>query len=388
MFTRIFFCSCLLLVSSISAQSIVIRHDRHDALYIAYGARFRAVGQVSRGGEGVLISPQWVLSAAHVGESLGPFARYVVFGDERYEIQKVVFHPEWVSRGGIASGRDIALLKLDRPVKGIEPVALYAKDDEVGKVVTFVGRGLTGTGVTGPVRDLGRALRGATNKVDTVNETSIQMVFDAPPSGTDLEGISGPGDSGGPALLEVGGKLYTLGVSSTNSGRREEEHCKYGTTETYTRVSTSREWIEKVVASDAPGTASATAWGPVVKVGKGQGLPEIPAGRVAAAYVAAFNSGLNAEIRKFNEQHRSESFWRGRTPAQAVGMSRELMDKLGPLELYGYSRGDDFRLSVLTYSQRGKSWQAFTFELEPAPPHKLAGIGMSPADAPTKRALR
>lgn len=385
MLTRIFFCSCVLLFSSFQAQSIVIRHDRDDAIYKAYGARFKAVGQVSQGGEGVLVSPQWVLTAAHVGESLGPFARYVRFGGESYEIQKVVLHPEWITRGGIASGRDIALLKLDRPVRGIEPVLLYTKDDEAGKVVTFVGRGLTGTGITGPAGDLGRALRGATNRVDAVNDTSIRMVFDAPPGGTELEGISGPGDSGGPALLEVDGKLYTLGVSSTNSGG-EGEHCKYGTTETYARVSTSREWIKGAIDSDAPETASLTAWGPVVRVWKGQGLPEVPAGRAAVAYIAAFNSGLNTEIRKFNEQHRSESFWKGRTPEQAVGMSRELMDKLGRLELYGYSRRDDFRLSLLTYSPRAKSWQTFTFELDPSPPHKLMGIGVSPADAPPKRA--
>lgn len=55
------------------------------------------------------------------------------------------------------------------------------------------------------------------------------------------------------------------------------------------------------------------------------------------------------------------------------------MDRLGRLELYGYSRRGELALSVLTYSPREKSWQAFTFELEPAPPHKLAGINVSPA---------
>jgi hypothetical protein len=260
-------------------------------------------------------------------------------------------------------------------------VSLYARDDEAGKVVTFVGRGWTGTGLTGPVRELGRDLRGATNKVDEVNGTSIRMVFDAPPGGTDFEGISGPGDSGGPALLEVGGKLYTLGVSSTNSGG-EGEHCKYGTTETYARVSTSREWIEGALDSDAPPTASTAAWGPVVELAKGRRLPETSAGRVAAAYFAAFNSGQEAEIGKFNAAFRSESFWKGRTPAQAASAGRELMDRLGTLELYGYSLRDDLTLSVLTYSPRGKSWHSFTFELEPASPHKLAGISLSAAAAP------
>lgn len=386
MLRRIFFCSCLLLLSSLSAQSIVIRHDREDALYKAYGSKFRAVGQVSEGGEGVLIHPQWVLTAAHVGEGLGPFNRYVRFGSERYEVQRVILHPEWV-RGGLESGRDIALLRLERPVKGIEPVLLYTGDDEAGKIVTFVGRGLTGTGITGPVRKLGRELRAATNKVDSVNDTSIRMVFDAPPAGTELEGISGPGDSGGPALLEVGGRLYTLGVSSTNNGRGDD-HCKYGTTETYARVSTSREWIEGAVASDAPATASTILWGPVVKMEKGRGLPDIAAGRIATAYFTAFNSGQEAELIKFNAQHRPESFLRGRTPGQAARASLELMERFGRLELYGYSRRDDLGLSVLTYSPREKSWQAFTFELEPAAPHKLVSIAIISVAAPTPGANR
>jgi hypothetical protein len=122
----------------------------------------------------------------------------------------------------------------------------------------------------------------------------------------------------------------------------------------------------------------------VVEVVKGRGLPEIPAGRVAAAYFIAFNSGLDAEIGKFNAVHRSESFWKGRTPEQAVRAGRELKDRLGTLELYGYSFRGGLMLSVLTYSPRGKSWQSFTFELEPAAPHKLAGISLSPAAAPLK----
>lgn len=385
--TRLFFCFCFLLLSSLSTQAIVIRHDRDDARYRALGARYRAVGQVGGGGEGVLIAPRWVLTAAHVAESFGPFGRHVSFGGERYEVEKVILHPEWVARGGLASRRDVALLKLDRPVGGVEPVLLYAKNDEAGKVVTFVGRGYTGTGVTGPARELGRDLRAATNKVDEVNTTSIRMVFDAPPGGTDLEGISGPGDSGGPALLEVGGKLYTLGVSSTNSGG-EGEHCKYGTTETYARVSTSREWIEGAVAADAPATVSAAEWGPATEVTKGKGLPETTAGRVAAAYFAAFNSGLDDEVKKFNAQHRGESFWKSRTPEQAARASRELIDRLGPLEVYAYSGRGDLALAALTYSPRAKSWQSFTFELEPAAPHKLAGIGVSPAAPPAARPAR
>lgn len=35
--------------------------------------------------------------------------------------------------------------------------------------------------------------------------------------GTDLEGVGGPGDSGGPALLELDGRVLVAGVSSAAS---------------------------------------------------------------------------------------------------------------------------------------------------------------------------
>jgi hypothetical protein len=49
-----------------------------------------------------------------------------------------------------------------------------------------------------------RRLRAATNRVEKADGPFLQFRFDAPedPNVTDLEGISGPGDSGGPAYIE------------------------------------------------------------------------------------------------------------------------------------------------------------------------------------------
>ena len=60
------------------------------------------------------------------------------------------------------------------------------------------------------------------------------MKFDAPPAGTDLEGVGGPGDSGGPALINAGGMWRVAGVSSASMDGRPS---KYGVTDVYTRVS-------------------------------------------------------------------------------------------------------------------------------------------------------
>jgi hypothetical protein len=49
-----------------------------------------------------------------------------------------------------------------------------------------------------------RRLRAATNRVEKADGPFLQLRFDAPedPNVTDLEGISRPGDSGGPAYIE------------------------------------------------------------------------------------------------------------------------------------------------------------------------------------------
>ena len=63
---------------------------------------------------------------------------------------------------------------------------------------------LHGTGLTGPTDGDGR-LRAATNVIDNVDGNYFLFSFSPPedPSATDLEGIGGPGDSGGPAFIGI-----------------------------------------------------------------------------------------------------------------------------------------------------------------------------------------
>lgn len=115
-----------------------------------------------------MLAPLWVLTSAHVVEPIGPFdLPYVVIRGERYEVEKMIIHPDW--EGGwddILSNHDLALLKLDRPVATPRPIHLYRGHDEHGMVITIVGRGKTGTGATGQVGEKGTIVRGATNQID------------------------------------------------------------------------------------------------------------------------------------------------------------------------------------------------------------------------------
>ncbi|NOT09981.1 MAG: trypsin-like serine protease [Gemmatimonadales bacterium] len=239
-------------------STIVRRHDRDDQAFLDLALRYPSTVTVRKardrgepGDAGTLIDPRWVLTAAHVAANLAP-GDIAEVGGTSYRIEQVVRHPDWRSNADLRS--DIALLRLTEPVTGITPVSIYTGSDEVGMVVTFVGRGGTGTGLTGPVAEDGR-LRAATNRVDRAEGSLLQFRFDAPgDSGvTDLEGISGPGDSGGPAYADRNGVRYVVGVSSGQDSRpanRKEGH--YKVLEYYPRVSYFANWIRSVTAPPVP----------------------------------------------------------------------------------------------------------------------------------------
>ena len=231
------------------SEAMIIRHDRDEADYRELGLQYPAVGKISPDGTGTLIAPRWVLTAAHVAQMFQRREGDVSFGGRSYPVEASFIHPDWKRNGDVA---DIALLRLAEAVQGIEAVGVNEKKDEAGKRVVFVGYGDFGTGETGAVRMDG-VLRGATNQVAGVQERAIFFTFDDPADATRLEGISGPGDSGGPALVERNGKLWTLGVSSVGMEPEGQKPGTYGARERYTRVSTYVGWIHKTMRKNKSG---------------------------------------------------------------------------------------------------------------------------------------
>ena len=64
-------------------------------------------------------------------------------------------------------------------------------------------------------------------------------------TGTELEGVSAPGDSGGPALIRKDDAWLVAGLSSPH---QEGSPGQYGAMNGFTRVSTFTGWIEKIIA--------------------------------------------------------------------------------------------------------------------------------------------
>lgn len=228
---------------SLHAAAIVIRHDATDAAALTLGESFAAVGRVVPDGGCTLIAPTWVVTAAHVAASL-PAGATVVFGDRTYGVKRVVVHPEGGAQPGVPPEVDLALLELAAPVQGVAPMPLYRAREELGATLVIVGYGDFGTPKARLQRTDGRR-RAATNVVVDAGPRRLFMTFDAPPGGTALEGVGGPGDSGGPALIEVGGVWHVAGISSASMDGRPGQ---YGVTDVYTRVSTYLAWIDQALA--------------------------------------------------------------------------------------------------------------------------------------------
>ncbi|HSM16536.1 MAG TPA: trypsin-like serine protease [Gemmatimonadales bacterium] len=232
-----------------SSAPILRRHDVPDSLYVQLGSRYSSIVHINlpvpRGAadcEGTLIAPRWVLTAAHVTAEITP-GHLVTVAGEAYTVDSVIRHPDWD-----AGPNDLALVRLERSVVGVRPAHLYRGSEEIDRVVVLVGYGDVGTGLSGPIGS-DRQVRGATNRVDAASDFWLKMLFDSPesPRTTPLEGVSGPGDSGGPAYLEGGDEEVVVGVSSGQSTRATGgELGRYGVTEFYTRVSRYVPWIESI----------------------------------------------------------------------------------------------------------------------------------------------
>ncbi len=212
------------------------------------GERFTAVCKVGEigGGGGTLIAKDWVLTAAHVAEGMHERTGgdlNVVFGNgEKIAVQRIFLHPKHVHM----SDHDIALLQLERPVKDVSPMQLVTDEIRAGEKIIIAGHGDHRNTDGTWIRD--GKLRAYTNIIDSTNATHIFFDHDPPgPGATELEGVSGPGDSGGPAFIEREGRSFVAGVSSmARSG--SEGIASYGTIELFVKVPAHLEWIRWVIA--------------------------------------------------------------------------------------------------------------------------------------------
>jgi len=260
----------VLLAASSAASAVVIRHDVDDSEYRIPASEFPALADMPGEGHGVLVAPQWVITAAHTIPAHANPLSVTINGIAR-DIDRIVVHPGYrtvpqtlidqaMASGEamlivvfLASSDDIALIKLSHPVTDVAPVELYDGDNEAGQIARIIGKGATGTAAAGhhPNGPNRTGLRRAFNAITSAYDRWLCYVFDEPPQALPLEGVLGNGDSGGPVLLQAGDRWLLAGLGSwkvVQGDVRTARPGRYGQTTCNVRVSHYLEWIGGVMS--------------------------------------------------------------------------------------------------------------------------------------------
>lgn len=192
---------------------------------------------------GTLISPQWIVSAAHcVGGGLDKYSGSVTFGTtddgQSYKIDDVKTH---------SNQDDMALFHLDKPVNNIEPLKLWdsvIQEEKQGQAYGW-----------GKPKDKPRL-----TNLNTLNGTmSPEAVYGGPFKEMDTNevifdgGHSAKGDSGSPFIINDA--VYGVLSMGTIPDEGEVSHGLYMPVAQY------KDWIEKTIEQSdsfvaAPGTDS------------------------------------------------------------------------------------------------------------------------------------
>ena len=248
------FLSVIVVPNADPASAVVIRHDVADSSYRANAEDYPFLFALYRSREGfrdcvaTVISDRWALTAAHCTEDK-PFVQGMARGGFEVEVSGRMVMIDRVERHpATEDGKpvDLALLRFAKSVPHIRPAQIYRANDELGRDVLLPGWGTTGNGRLGLGSSDG-IFRVAENRVDRAEGGWLTWVFDTPTSGRALalEGINGPGDSGGPALVMTSRGWATIGVSSGQRTYGRPEGI-YGAEELYVRLHDHLGWIDRL----------------------------------------------------------------------------------------------------------------------------------------------
>lgn len=255
-----------LALANMNASAVVIRHDIPDMQYRTQPTAFPTLVDLPSEGHGVLITPNWVVTAGHAIFWQLPLRTVVIAGQPR-KVAKVFFHPGFhplpnemqkaepsVVMAYIEQIDDIALVQLAEPVSDVTPTALYRSKDEVGKIVEIAGSGATGDGLTGELKGSPHRgiLRHAFNLITVAQGRWLIYRMDQGIDALPLEGALGHGDSGGPVFMQEHGVRKLAGLANHTFYKTDPGTTaagKYGDLEYQIRISYYADWIDTTISA-------------------------------------------------------------------------------------------------------------------------------------------
>jgi hypothetical protein len=256
--TRSALIAALLILAACPAGALLTRPDRDDAEYLELATRYPATVRIDApDAGGVLVSPRWILTAAHVAAAMrdAPKRPRPVIGGRAYEVQAFYLHPDWKPGGA----PDVALLHLKIPVEDVEPAPIYRPSDEAGKTVRLVGHGSSGRiGGKSPTAGGDRKARAGVNTVDRVTPLTLGLRLKGADEASDLQGAFSAGDRGGPAYVEIEGQPVVVGIGyATEDANGDGILGNAGDWDLFVRLSPLVDWINQVTAKAAAAESAA-----------------------------------------------------------------------------------------------------------------------------------
>ncbi|HEX5237179.1 MAG TPA: trypsin-like serine protease [Sphingomicrobium sp.] len=257
----------LVLIIPSAVFGIVIRHDVPDSRYRVSDNYFPPLADLPVEGHAVLISPCWLVTAAHaVTWQKTPISEVSIVGRQR-AVKRLVVHPLYhrppqAGRGDAAplmkfllKDPDIALIELAAPVRDVRPALPYRDGSENGKIAEIIGKGVSGNGLIGeqPGGSHRTFLRRAFNRITSAKGRWITYRFDRGSNALPLEGMQASGDSGGPLLIKDHGQWKLAGLTSWKFVQGDLANFRpetYGQVNYDVRVAFYRKWINSVISSE------------------------------------------------------------------------------------------------------------------------------------------
>lgn len=228
-----------------------------DKKYIEYGAKFPSVVGIevitkSKNedktslslGSAVVISPDWVITAAHVVDNYQS-SKIIINNKTTIDLDKIIIHEDFYNKE--SGSADIALCRSKTKIKIASYPKLYNLDDEIQKEVSIVGYGFTAR-IADSIEEFkfDKQKRAGTNIIEDVYDNLLICKL-SKTNKTKLEFLICYGDSGGG--LFIGDKL--AGINSCVLTEEGKPDSGYGDESGHTRISVFHKWIIDNIKNDS-----------------------------------------------------------------------------------------------------------------------------------------